>query len=548
MKLLQLLSALLLTGALHGQYFQSVYGGSGSGCDVLEDGTPTQSGQTGHLMVGHTDAYMGITGVVNMSVVRTDQNGLISGASAFNQVYKISTGQLNHSAHPVEIMHTANDRILVAGSLYNTNGSSNIYLAVANSSGNFFSCTGFTGSLYNRLIATTACLSTFNSAHVFIAGYADLFQTGQAYPVLLCFDWQNNTVVWSHIFDFRGSLADMNIPKNIMCSPYSNEVVITGDAKIGTVNDIFFCKADANTGDLNMLNLSSGSNFVAYYDGRGGYDEVTGLTTGSSTSGGALGFVVCGNSNFGLNNASLETMLFKVDNDGNRLWINRVRYGNGAAEVSDVAERLNTTGNYEYFLTGQAAIGYASSDADILVFKCDDAGNGIEEYTIDDALGQDGISIGLVDNTATDGLAIYGRELSAQYTGFGGDFRMAKMYYNGALNCNENVKTPISDRKYLSVTSSSYNDMDVLSQQSYSVTPVGPYIMVTLCSSTSISWGNNTREANQGSDIIPGFSVSPNPVSSATNHLQLSTHLEQATEIQVEILAVDGRLIEAVQL
>ncbi|MGL5888546.1 MAG: T9SS type A sorting domain-containing protein, partial [Bacteroidia bacterium] len=502
------------------------------------------SGMKGHIITGYTDYYSNFLGN-DMILTRTDVNGNISGTSAFNNVYRLSLGQQKLDPHPVEVIHTPNNRILVAGTAFHQNGNAQIFITAASAGGGFFMSTGYFSSSYNRIHATSACLSIYNSAHIYVTGYAEQSPNGRI-PIVMCVDWTSNTLVWSQVYDLRPSIMDWNTPSAIICSPNANELVIVGNCVNGAQNDVFLIKADASSGILKPLALSTGTADVAYYDSRGGIEVATGITTGSSTSGGSQGFVICGNSNFGLSGWPNEALLFKVDDNGNALWTNWLRFGNGATEINDVVERLNTSNQYEYYVTGTAKNGYNTGTSDILVFKCDDNGSAVAEFTIDDALSQEGICAGLVENTADDGLAIYGRENSAQYSGFGGDMRMVKTYFNGVLGCNEIISSFVENHMYMTANGASYGTAGSLSSNSYSVNLLGPIAEFPICSASSVAGGSNAREASSNLSVQSATSLSlfPNPSAAGANTIQLTTSYEKSELLKIELYSADGRLIE----
>ncbi|MGL5889748.1 MAG: T9SS type A sorting domain-containing protein, partial [Bacteroidia bacterium] len=274
------------------------------------------------------------------------------------------------------------------------------------------------------------------------------------------------------------------------------------------------------------------------------------ITTGSSSSGGSQGYVIAGNSNFDFTQTQAQPWILKIDIDGNVLWTNHVRYGNGDASHNNIIERLNTSGNYEYYTTGMASQGFWSGDQDILVFKFDDAGNALQEFTYNNPGFQYGVSAGLVENTAFDGLGIYGTDGSGFLSSIPGDLYMIKAYYDGSNSCNETV-SPGNSQAWR--TAHWPDAISIVGNMiDFPITEVflGPIADFPYCSTPSIAGASNARTANQNQPVQEEIklSVAPNPVSAETQALQLTTNYADQTQLQISIVSVEGREVERLSL
>jgi Secretion system C-terminal sorting domain len=546
MKTTLFLTALLAAGVnLSAQYYQRAYGGPGPGCDVLRDGTPTMNGGDGHLLVGHTDAFAG----QDLTFTRTDDNGGFSMPVNFNNGNRFFNGSIQLGIDPVEVLHTPSSRIVVVCNTtrFAPGNMNEILVGVSTPNGNFFSQIGFNEPTFQNAFATSACISTFNQAEMFITGYVNSPNSSNVQTFIICYNWQGNATVWSQVYDLIPSAPDNNTPEEIICSPYANEMAIIGTywAGLNTQNGFYF-RVDPQTGNIIQSTLFSGvSGDVIYYN-NGGIDVFNSITTGSSTSGGSQGYVIAGNSDFDFTQSQAQPWILKIDIDGNVLWSNYVRFGNGDARHTNIIERLNTSGNYEYYTTGSASQGYLSGDQDILVFKFDDAGNALQEFNYNNPGFQYGVSAGLVENTAFDGLGIYGTDGSGFLSGIPGDLYMVKAYFDGSNACNESINpgTSVAWRTAhwpdaISITGSMI-DFPI------NEVALGPIADFPYCSTPSIAGASNARSASQTEPTFEEIklSVSPNPVTAKTQSIQLTSNYADETQLLISIVSIEGREVE----
>ncbi|MCU0433681.1 MAG: T9SS type A sorting domain-containing protein [Bacteroidia bacterium] len=544
-KIYFLVAPLLMSGVLCAQYYQRAYGGVGAGCDVLRDGVPSVSGLNGHIIAGHTDVFAG----ADMTLTRTNDNGDILGATSFNNGYRMFNGATTLATDPVKVLHTTNNRILVVGNSTRLapGNTQEIYIGAASAGGGFFSTIGYVSQGFNNAYATSACLSAYNTAEMFVTGYILAPSFIDVRPFIICYNWQTNTTIWSQTYDVDPSQVDANMPTDIICSPYNTELMIIGNHTRNTVRNGFMFKADPANGSFIPVTLWSGvTDRVVFYDNRG-VDTFESITTGSSSSGGAQGFVIAGNSDFQQNYPQPLPWLLKIDPDGNVLWTNELIYRNGSAGVTDVEERLNTSGTYEYYLSGNAAIGYTSGDQDFLGFKCDDAGNVLFEFTYNNPGFQNCVAVGLVQNTATDGLALYGSDVSAMLSGFPGDLFMVKAYFDGAVACNESIFPSGSNPWFTAHWVAGGLQTGAMISFPLTITNLGPFGDYPYCSAPFIAGASNAREAaTQQNTADAPLALSPNPLNKDARAFQLQTEYSETTELLIEIHAADGRIVERI--
>jgi hypothetical protein len=544
-KICLLVAPLLVSGALCAQYYERAYGGIGAGCDVLRDGIPSVTGLNGHLLAGHTDVFGG----GDMTLTRTNNNGDILGATSFNNGYRLFNGATTLYTDPVKVLHTISNRILVVGnSTRLTPGNQQeIYIGAASGGGGFFSTVGFVDPGFQNAYASSACISAYNPAEMFVTGYILAPNFTDIRPFIICYNWQTNTTVWSETYDLSPTQTDANVPVEIICSPYGNELIIVGNNTINTVRNGFMFKADPTNGSYIPCTLWSGvTDRVIFYDNRG-VDYFEAITTGSSTSGGAQGFVIAGNSDFMQTYAQPLPWLLKIDTDGNVLWTNELIYRNGDATVSDVEERLNTSGTYEYYLSGTAGTGYLSGDQDFLGLKCDDAGNLLFEFTYNNPGFQHTVAVGLVQNTPDDGLALYGSDGSAFLSGFPGDLFMVKAYFDGAVACNESIFPSASNNWYTAHWAVGGSMPGPLNSFPLTITNLGPFGDYPFCSTPSITGASNARQTvSQENTNAATQMLSPNPLNKESKVFQLQTTYTESTQLLIEIYSAEGREVEKI--
>ncbi|MGL5889909.1 MAG: hypothetical protein ACRC3B_08485, partial [Bacteroidia bacterium] len=353
-----LLTALLAIGInLQAQYYQQAYG---LNCDVLNDGTPTTNGQNGHLMTGHTDAFSGM----DLVLIRTDAGGAVTSSPTFNSGYRFYDVNTQLYMTPVEVLQesTTGD-ILVVGNYYPSlqSAQTELFITVSTPAGIITSAIRYTDPQFTDIRATRACLSIFNSSHIYVTGYVNSPPSNDFRPFIICYDWVGNTTVWEQVYDFVPNSADSHIPAAIICSPYGNEVAVVGTSVL--LNDdqnVFYFRADQTNGSIIQSAPVAAAfiNDVVILNGFSDGDEITAITTGFSSNNTTQGFVISGNRHSAPNSTDSYPWIFKIDVNGNILWANELVHGNGFSRIYDIIERQNTSGQFEYYLTGNAAAGY----------------------------------------------------------------------------------------------------------------------------------------------------------------------------------------------
>lgn len=527
------------------QYYQRAYG---KNCDVLNDGTPTTHGMNGHLMVGHTDGFGGN----DLAFIRTDANGVINVAPTFKSGYRFlnsSSSRLN--VVPVDVMQTATGAIVVVGNSTVSLSSSpltEVFIALSTSSGVITSAISYASTSFLNARATRACLSTFNTSHVYVTGYVNTSVANDVRPFIICYNWSTNTTVWTKTYDFNPTLADQNIPAALICSPYGSEVAIIGNTTLSSgVQKGFYFRVNRSTGAIIQSAPGSGPLAdVVILSGQSDIDELKAITTGySSVAGSVQGYVIAGNKR---EIATPETYpwIFKIDLNGNITWSRELVHGNGYSLVNDIVQRLNTSGQYEFYLTGNAEHGYVSTDQDIVVFKCDQNGFGLQEFTYENPGLQQGVCAGIVRNTSTDGLGIYGTDVSGNLSLIPGDLYMIKAYFNGSNACLESIYTPTNLIRVPLVWTAPASVIGTMTSSPMSVLFLGQLVEYPYCSTPFIPGASNARlaEPNQPQEAESHLSISPNPSNSETQTLLLTSAYADETQLLVNIVNIEGREVK----
>lgn len=531
-KTLQFLLLMLLAGTVQAQYFHAAYGTLG-GVELLTDGESSRTGMPGHLVTGTTNFFGGI----DMVVGRLNAQGNIAGSGFLDANRLLLNGVTQMNSAPVEVLHTPTDQIIVVGTATLPNQPEEYtYIHKMGGNGALLSAIGFGSSNFKNATPTAATLSLYDPNVVYVTGYVRYSNVGApgTYVFLLAYDFVNNLVVSDLIVDLIPGKVYDNIPTGIICSPYSNEVVIVGNHNdLAGTEEVFFMTFDQYVNWTGVL---------SFYDNRGRTDNVTGITWGQDGSGGSKGFVICGNTDE-YTGSDWQPWIFKVDPAGTLLWSHILPYSTGYhTEVHDVVERINTNQKFEYYLVGTTKVGNVAGDVDVVVYKTDESGMGIGEFTYGGQGDQLGIALGLVQGTADDGLGIYGREYGGFITGGRPDFYVIKTYYDGATACNDKINSANTVRAHTGQYYDQISRVDILKDFNVRVRHIRRLVEFPYCSAASIPGASNARES--GLQVAAGQAafVAPNPVAEGQAIVLFSEYAETQT-IQLRLMSMEGRVL-----
>src|ERR1044072_975086 len=207
MKKLQLfMLAFLIAGGAHAQYFQHVYGQTGSQ-DVLSSGVNASVGPQGHIMAGYTD-FGSPFAANSVMVTRTDQNGNMPALGFFNNRYQLvdNTGSVV-SAMGRKTMQLANGQIAVFGD-YSTTLSvttlpTHFFYLLLNANGTVVTARSYSlPTTPAEVRATSICptlISSTLAGDVVVSGYV-VNSSGARSPMLMRLQSGTGNIVWSWVY------------------------------------------------------------------------------------------------------------------------------------------------------------------------------------------------------------------------------------------------------------------------------------------------------------------------------------------------------------
>jgi hypothetical protein len=535
MKAKLLLLALVGAGMLNAQYYQRTNGTAAY--DELMDGRNVTLGGQGHLMTGYTQAIGGI----DLLITRTNVNGVIAGANSFNQIYRLSApGGIVLSTIPCKILQIPNGRLCVIGSYYSNVAAvpPGIFTVVLSPAGAVVSARGWqtnNPAVSTNINALSACNALpANSTTVYISGFSDAVvgPNNGVRPLLMAINGSTNALIWSALYDFLPSNTPAKVlPYDLIASPYQpalvNEVFVVGSMYDGMGNDAGF------TFRVNAANGNPVSPVTTFDTGAN--DEFTAVSLATGAGGGTNGFAIAGSTNL---YGNWDVMIFKSAPTGDTgPWISIIDYSLSGDNVGlDVIERLNTFGQWNYYLSGTAFNG-SQGGSDMCVFFIDDAGVAQREFTYGTADGERNQEISSFSGTAADGITVFGNKPTSADPG---NEYYVKAYYNGVSGCNEAFAIPTnlpfngSRTQYQLSRTGSMNFINLTNQ-----VQAGP-VVTQLCFAAAIAGGSNARTA-ENEVTASETKLYPNPVSATSPMLSLSLNSPVEQQLEIRITDMLGR-------
>lgn len=529
-KLLSVLCVLAL-GTVQAQYFQRLNGSPAY--DELVDGTNVTLGGQGHLILGSTQ----VVGGLDLILTRTNLDGVIGAAPTFNRNYRLTTSTnavLN--TVPCKVLQIPNGRIVVVGTYYSPTAvvPQGIFTAVLTQAGAVISVRGWqaiTPSVSGTCFATSACNALPNSNVIYICGYTDAATPGNGgRPIIMAINGSTNVLVWGLIHDFVPPFpASKLLASDIIASPYQPagvaEVFIVGTHYDGAGNDAGF------TYRVNAANGNPVGAATLFDSGRN--DEFVAVSLATGAGGGTNGFFITGNTNV---NGDWDAVAFKTTPDGSgAAWINIIDYSTGGDNFgTDVIQRLNTSNQWTYYLSGTVTAG-SQGGSDMVVFYLDDNGLAQREFTYGTTNSERSVEISSFSGLlAGDGITVYGNMPTSSDAG---QEYYVKAYYNGVSGCNEGFAIPNTNAYPLSRVQSTISRTGSVSSVNLLMPILAPVPTITqLCFNLTIAGGSNARTAEQTEHAVSS-ELYPNPVSVSSPLINLN--LNSATEQQIEIRITD---------
>lgn len=539
-----LLAILVLTGlSANAQYFHHTYS-TGIGLKTTS-GLNTNTLGLGHFMVGYN--YNDLT------AVRTDFNGDISGAPYFDNTYQLTDpstsaalGTSESKAFEMDngngfgIIGVCSDRTVNPNILrlfymqLNPSGSvTNVFSYVPNSSGSI------TGISQVRGIAESA-----NGAEVYVTGLAFDATAIKNYAFVIKIDVATGAIAWSQVYDFSISQI-VSGGKDIIESPYTPsgqpEAVLIGELYNTSTGfqDVFALRINSTTGNP-IANAQ-------VFGTTASQDFFSSISVANGTGGGSNGFIIGGSTNA---NGNDDFWLLKTDQSCNALWSYTYDYSATSYQdhrCQDVIERKNGSA-YEYYAAGHVNTG-SPQNYDMTVVKTDDVGipftNG--EFTYGRTGQELALSIDQYNGTGADGISLFGYTSSFSSTFY--DLYIVKAYFNG-VSCEgtlDKVRETSGPGLLTTYTASTVDRLasDIApNHSSFSNSDRNQ------CFATTVRGGDNgtgggqgggsgklTTPDEKGSQAV----VSPNPMQANSPAIAISIEAQNAATAQIAIYDMLGR-------
>lgn len=401
-------------------------------------------------------------------------------------------------------------------------------------------------SLYFERPAKPIIIEAESPGHFYVCGSydSDMF--------VLKIDVHGN-IVWSNFY----TLLNNTVPKDMIIDPFHPGTLIV----IGTTN----VEKKDNEGFLMSLGVSFGNVINCSTYGRViGYDSFNSITIShSQLNNSADGFTI-GGYQHALLPLTPSAWVVKLDPNLNLKWSNGIYTSAGLNKgYVDIAERLNTFGQYEYY-------GLLESTAGMHVTKLDHQGNpyGINLstgffsnlnffnnefiYDVPALIPSKATNISLVNNYVNGGpdvgLQVFG---NSYYTsGFVGTYQV-NSYFNGESNCYRSLtKLPGSKELPCNAKTLQVYMHDNLTQCSnfQCVAFVVNSPLTLLCAGTSLS-GSNLRpmrttesdglgETNE--ELMGETQVFPNP---SSDKAFVTYHIPENSQSKLEVFDMLGALV-----
>lgn len=546
MKKLLLIVLVLTRLAANGQYFHHIYGTTDG--ETLSDGINTNVLGLGHFLVG----YAGQNG---LSVSRTDVTGNVPGAPYFNNWYQISSSVTGvvvyvNESRAFELDNGAGFGIIGQYQDPTASPYSGVFYLQLDRSGNvlnLFTYIPIGGGVAVEVVNVGGLHeSIFTSgSNVYVSG-TTTDGTSRLDPFAMMIDVNSGNLIWSGIYDLptpSGS-PGINFGRDISCSPYSptgvKEVVLVGstlDYSVSSSFDAYTLRLDANNG----MPITG---FSDIYGTTTSNEEFYSISIANSSAGGSTGFVIGGYTDI---NGTPDFWLMKTDQTLNTLWASAFDYNGTSSTLNactDVMERRNTSGNYEYYSAGYVYTGVLGN-YDMLIIKTDDFGAGVSlgQFTYGDAKLDYGVAIDQYNGTSADGISFFGYREGATAPIINGhyDMYLVKSYFNGETPCNQKIDDVLTNSGPKQLTTYAARRVDKLMNYANFNWSVASAYDNNVCYSSTVSGGSNARVAPVQEKGDKQAVVSPNPIQAGTNSIDVTIESETATTANVAIYDMLGR-------
>lgn len=547
-KLRLIVLALLAAGGVNAQYFQGAYGLPSN--EILESGVNTIMPR-GKLMAGYTDFIN--PALSSVVVTRTTPGGAVGGAPTFNNGYVLFDGatgaQLN--AQGRRVIELANGNLLVWGDFTDVPGGvpDKFFLMELTNNGAVLYIRSYLLPFTVMQVEATSMVESISMADtVFVCGWTRN-SAGSYEPVAMSIDAATGNLVWSWAYMDATNPGSDWTANDLEESPFPTA---SGVPDVGLVGRYAAIGGGLGDGAFFTVSAVTGlpTNFVYRYGTAANEEALHGITVANNAMGSGPGFAVCGGAfNTAIAPASFSTWAMKINPSGSVVnWTSLIDYSIPGSDDggTDIIERVNTLGAFEYYVGG-TVIGGIFGGNDAITYKLNAGGALVPggQFTYGGPGNEEGRQLGQENGPGPIGLTVFGNTNASFAVAPGAaDFYAVKAYFNGITACNYDVRNApmfAGLTKYDSIMANAPNSykIDKLIWQPFNLN------FAYICGPVAaVAGGNNARHASENN--LEEMSISqlyPNPVdaSNAVVHISFAAGSE-ARDVEVELWNTLGQL------
>lgn len=433
---IHLLFCLFCVFGLQAQYFHHVYGNN---LGQFSSGMATTSlTKVGHIIAGAGN--QGVFGSGNtISVAKTDPDGRFTSAQDFKNEYALynSNNILLNAGDPQVLELSAGGKYVIAGDYLNTNASIyGVYYIELDLTGNVTAAYDFPAS---QMVGVNSFKkSTSNPSEFYVVGTTWNSTAADAFVLKIN---SSGTYLWDQTYDIA---ANQDAAMDMVEDPLNPGMgVVVGNTGNGGLSDAMLFYIDLNGGPLPSPN--------ALLYGTGVSDDRFNRIKNAVSP--APGFIIAGvTTSRGPSSIGVEVP-WLINIDGATLGINWSNIyimnsmSNTSGNLYDVIERLNTSGQYEYYAVGMIEEN-SPTDYNMLLMKVNSGGfwSPGRQVNYGTADVQMGFRIDMNNSGTANGVSLYGVSHSQTIANLGSKEQLyiVKAYFNGESGCQEDIRDPMS--------------------------------------------------------------------------------------------------------
>jgi hypothetical protein len=482
-----------------------------------------------------TGYYQGAVAGVNakdrIRVVRTD----IGGTPIFNNAYKVLINNIEVNSYGYSVAETGG-KYVAAGTVKDANltaGGADILIMQINANNGSLAVQPLKVDM-DKLQDVPSCIIASATANIYYICGENFNATGvNPTSFILKYDAVANAVVWVRRFDH--STAAASIPSSLysLCELTTGDIVACGKLQVN---------AGDTDGLITKVNAAGGAIVHQSYN-KYIYEEFRSIKKSTGPKG---PFVLTGNCKINANDPSSVLLL----------WMSAT-WTIGGLTLStpydtdysyDVAERKNTTGQYEYFTSGKTKTTGIGANYQGSVFKYNATTNALTNYLYGETRDDNFYAIDIFNiGGINDGMALFGQIFkNANFNSW-----ITKAYLNGLTAPGCTVVSPTTSKVAIDfVTTAKQPQTKTTYTQLKIEAGAIAHQHWFICSGAN-PVGSNALVSNNGGDTkinatnsIEGWSVYPNPMGE-NGELNIVFDLKQANNVHIELYDATGRLLSS---